>query len=237
MLRSHTAGRLGAIVLVAAQLIYLAGETIAALAWKTPPYSYAFNYVSDLGVPGPPSEAFGQLVYSPLAGVMNAGFFLYGALSITATLLLVRPNGDIRGLVLGALGLCFGAGGILLALFPGSQFSIESGLIILHTLGALLAIAAGNVLSIAVAVFRRRLGVPLPLAVISLILGIVGLVFFVIFQFVARADGTQLIGLVERGAIYPFVATQLLFGVGLLLSSQRSRQPGARPQAVEQVRV
>jgi hypothetical protein len=38
-----------AALFILAGLQYLATEAITALAWKTPPYNYAYNFISDLG--------------------------------------------------------------------------------------------------------------------------------------------------------------------------------------------
>lgn len=64
-------------LLVAGSAIFWLAEFIAAAAWTDPPYSYTYHYISDLGVRGP-STAFDQYMYSPLAWVMNTGFFLFG---------------------------------------------------------------------------------------------------------------------------------------------------------------
>ncbi|MDH6217508.1 hypothetical protein [Streptomyces pseudovenezuelae] len=42
---------LGAVVLVVNALQWVIAEAVTAGAWKTPPYSYGGNYISDLGVP------------------------------------------------------------------------------------------------------------------------------------------------------------------------------------------
>lgn len=64
--------------LVASGGIFFTAELIAAAAWTDPPYSYTHHFISNLGVHGP-ATAFGQFMYSPLAWVMNTGFFLFGS--------------------------------------------------------------------------------------------------------------------------------------------------------------
>ena len=73
MIQRRAAGAL----LVAGAGIFFLAEFIAAAAWTDPPYSYTYHYISDLGVHGP-VEALKQYMYSPLAWVMNTGFFLFG---------------------------------------------------------------------------------------------------------------------------------------------------------------
>ena len=61
---------------------YLASETIAAAAF--PGYSYARNYISDLGVAAA-RVIDGRSVHSPLALVMNLGLLCDGALFVVAS--------------------------------------------------------------------------------------------------------------------------------------------------------
>jgi hypothetical protein len=155
MIRTTGIGRLGALLLLAAPIVYLIGETVAALAWSDPPYNYVDDYVSSLTV--------------VLASVM----------------------------------VLFGIGGILLGLFPGSQHSVDTGLIVYHMLGAQLAIISGNTLAILVGAFRRHLNLSRPVAVLTIVLGTVGLVFLAAFLIDVRAGINVMIGLVERGPSIP----------------------------------
>ena len=59
-----------AVAWLSAGLAYLTLEAVAAAAFR-PHYSYARNFISDLGVPGD---------HSPLAWLMNLGFCLQGSL-------------------------------------------------------------------------------------------------------------------------------------------------------------
>jgi hypothetical membrane protein len=228
MIRTTGAGRLGALLLLAAPIVYLIGETVAALAWTSPPYDYLDDYVSSLGVAGPLSHAFGQTMNSPLAAVMNTGFILYGILTITAGGLLLRLGSGVRPVILAILIVAFGIGGILLGLVPGSQHSVDSGLIVYHTLGAQLAIISGNTLAILVGAFRRRLHLSRSVAAVTIVLGTIGLVFLVAFLIDVRAGINITIGLLERGAIYPFVATHIILGACLLTRFRRSTRHPVR---------
>ena len=67
---AKNASRYAAAAWLAAGLIYLASEAVAAVAFR-PSYSYTGNFISDLGVPGG---------HSPLAWLMNLGFCVQGAL-------------------------------------------------------------------------------------------------------------------------------------------------------------
>src|ERR1700753_1047918 len=80
--------RAAALLLLVSALLYFVCEAIAAAAWQHPSYSYAHNYTSDLGVPGPPSVLMGRVISSPLAGVMNIGGFIgHGVVFLAAALL------------------------------------------------------------------------------------------------------------------------------------------------------
>ncbi|WP_437044004.1 DUF998 domain-containing protein [Streptomyces sp. enrichment culture] len=126
----------GALLLIAAPLLYVAAEAVAAAAWTNPPYNYVYDYVSNLGVPGPRSEAFGQIQHSPLAVVMNAGFITYGLLIVAAAAFLLRARCGRGALTLMGVAVAFGLGAVLLGFFPGSRAAVEDGRIVFHTLGA-----------------------------------------------------------------------------------------------------
>lgn len=193
-------------VLVAAPVVFFLAEFIAAAAWTDPPYSYTFHYISNLGVRGP-SEALGQVMNSPLAWVMNTGFFLFGMLSLTGVAMLRGVRGRRRWAVLVPATL-LAAGGILLAVFPGSAEALANGTDAYHGLGALAAIVGGNVLVIVLGRLRRLIGVARRPGGAMVWLGAFGLVSMVGFLAVAGSGANVLIGLVERCAVYP-----LLFGL------------------------
>ncbi|MEU4241787.1 DUF998 domain-containing protein [Actinoplanes sp. NPDC026619] len=182
-------GRRAGTTLVAGGIIYLLAEFIAAAAWTDPPYSYTYHFISDLGVHGP-STGFGQYMYSPLAWVMNAGFLLFALAALVGVALL-------RDRVATALAVPLAAGMTLVALFPGSGEAIENGTAAYHGLGAFAAFICGNILVMRLG--RRWLG----------IVGLAGVVAFM----VDMSTGGILIGLIERGAVYPVVFG--LISVGL----------------------
>ena len=87
-------------------------ETVAASAWETPAYSYAFNFISDLGAPDC-STFQGREICSPLHTVMNAGFIVQGVLFVVASVLLQRlASGRARNIYL-AIALIYGVGMVL----------------------------------------------------------------------------------------------------------------------------
>jgi hypothetical membrane protein len=217
MIRHTAAARAGGIALVIAPLVYIVAETIAALAWTNPRYDYLYNFVSDLGVPGPRQVAFKQTIDSPLAAVMNAGFITNGVLVFLAATLLLRFSAGLRPRLLTVLALMFGAGLCLVAVVPGSQHSVDTGRIVFHLVGAALAIVCGNLVSILIGAFRDQLDMPGSFAAAVVALGIAGLVFYGIFIALDSSGATANLGLFERLSIYPIAVAHLTLGVGALV--------------------
>lgn len=198
-------------LLIAGPSVYLLAEFVAAAAWTNPPYSYTYHFISNLGVRGP-SELMGQYMLSPLAGVMNTGFFLFGLMIASGFLLLRGLSGWRRALVVGSAAL-LAVGGVLLALNPGSAEAMEHGSG--HALGAMAAFIGGNLLSIGVGIMHQRVGLPSKLGHALFAAGMVGLCAMVTY-FVELGCGLNvLLGLVERAIVYPFLFGIVCMGVTL----------------------
>lgn len=214
-----------AIALLAAVVVFLVAETVAAAAWKNPAYSYTDDFVSDLGVPGPAVNFKGHIVHSPLAAVLNAGFVLNGVLVIVAAVLLLRTRGQGRlarwqlRLVIG-----YGLGLFIAASFPESP----AWRFPLHAVGASLIMTCGNVATFLTGRLGARLGLPTWLARAFMVLGAVGVIAFLLVQVDATVvDSSALppnIGTLERLAAYPLIATELVVGIALLVDSARLRR-------------
>ncbi|GAA1645387.1 DUF998 domain-containing protein [Actinoplanes couchii] len=184
--------------------IYFTAEFITAAAWTDPPYSYTYHFISNLGVHGP-ATVLGQFMYSPLAWLMNTGFVLFG-LAVLAGVLMLRGLPTGRRLALVTTAAVLAVGSTLVALFPGSD---EDSL--WHGLGALAAFGGGNTLAILLGRAHRQLGISQRLGRTLVILGILGFVSLALYLTVATSTGV-LIGLTERGVIYPFLIGFLLLG-------------------------
>jgi hypothetical membrane protein len=208
--------RAGAALLLLSAVTYFVSEAIAAAAWRHPRYSYAHNYISDLGVPGPPSVLMGRVIDSPRAVVMNTGGFIgHGVLFLAAALLLaplLTGRGRVAALVLAVL---HSAGIIMVGVVHGSAYSIAHGLFIYHSIGANLAIVGGNLLSIMAGEAVRRRGAPHWFGVISAVLG--GLGFVSLGLLALRTSVPD--GVFERGAVYSIFAWDLFAGAVLLHAS------------------
>jgi hypothetical membrane protein len=166
---------LGGRALVTAPAVYVVAEAIAAAAWTHPPYGYAENYVSDLGVTGPRETFLGHDIYSPLAPVMNAGFIADGLLALLAAILIVRFQAGRRAKAIWILSVLFAAGLTLVGVFHGSKLSQQAGTIGFHFLGAPVAIIAGNVITILAGTGAAALGLHPRLGRPLIILGITGI--------------------------------------------------------------
>jgi hypothetical membrane protein len=199
-------------VLMASAGIYFTAEFIAAAAWKDPAYSYTHHFISNLGVHGP-TTAFGQLMYSPLAWVMNTGFVLFGLTAFTGVVLLRGLSRRRRGVYL-FLAALLAAGGVTLGFFPGSGETAADG-VDYHALGAFAAFVSGNVLSILLGGAHRSLGFSRRLGIGLRVAGVYGLVSIPAYLAVASSEAGTLIGLVERGIVDPFLIGFLVVGAAL----------------------
>ncbi|MDG4773264.1 DUF998 domain-containing protein [Solwaraspora sp. WMMD792] len=207
------------IVLIAGGLAFFIAELIAAAAWTDPPYSYTYHYISNLGVHGP-TEGFGQLMHSPLAWVMNTGFFLFGIVLFCGTAMLPGMHG-LRGWTVRAVAFLMAAGGVLLAFFPGTGETPDSGAIDFHSVGALLGIVSGNVLIIILGRAHRQAGIAAATGRAMTVLGVFGLLSLVGFLAIAGSSAS-LIGLVERCAVYPLLVGFICAGKSIKDGNGRS---------------
>ncbi|MBW8172926.1 DUF998 domain-containing protein [Ornithinimicrobium sp. Arc0846-15] len=218
--RLSTAGLLW----LAAGAVYAGCEAIAARAY--PGYSYARNYISDLGVPYP-GVYEGRVQDSQLAGVMNFGFIAEGALMLAGTLVAVRLLTS-RGVGAGLVGLAgvHAVGITLVALFPAGELSSELTLQ-LHVTGAGMSIVAGNLLIISAGLASRALKAPRWYAVGSVALGVTGLVSLVMLLVVSGSTSIDLLpdGVWERGAVGAITLWQI--GTGVLLLVKRPGRSGS----------
>lgn len=194
----------GALCFSLGGLQYLLAEKLSALSWVNPRYSYSQNYISDLGIP----------FRSPLHNLMNSGFAIEGVLFFIACWLLCHNFNGIGRVVFIATGLIHAVGGVMIALFHSGG---ETTGLTLHQVGAVMAIAGGNLCLITVgcvmcfnAGFRRY-------GALSLILGCLGLLCMVTITY-----NIFPIGIIERASVYPITLWQILTGLGLLINSRRA---------------
>jgi hypothetical membrane protein len=213
---------LGAAVLVVNAVQWVVAEAITAAAWTDPPYSYATNYISDLGVPDCGTQFQGRDLCSPMHPLMNTSFVLEGILFATAVVLLSRlVTGRARRVVV-ALAVAHGVGMVLVGLFHGSADGADYSLA-LHVGGAAVGILCANTLAI-MAGSLRGLGLPPAYRVFSIAVGVLGLLSEAL-----TGLSTSTAGMFERGGVYSWLLWSVVTGTLLLVRHLH------RPAVVENV--
>ncbi len=206
--------RAAGILWIAAAVVYVGTEAVAARVF--PGYSYAQNYISDLGVPEV-GMFDGRFLDSPLSAVMNAGFIAQGVLFLLATLLAARGRPGRLAIPWAILAALHAVGITLVAVFHGGPQAAASGTIVLHVVGAGLAIVCGNLASIAggLAIGGRVF------RVFSVAIAVIGLGCLVGLQtsppVPALPDGVW-----ERGSVYAITAWELVAGILLVARTRRA---------------
>ncbi|HEY0228600.1 MAG TPA: DUF998 domain-containing protein [Mycobacterium sp.] len=197
----------GAALWIVAAVGYLALEAVAAAGF-VPAYSYARNYISDLGVNA----------ISPRSCLMHAAFYLQGILFFLGGVLIAGvPESPRARVFLGLLG-ANSIGNIVIG-------TVHSGNV--HRAGAALAIVGGNTAILAgSAVIATVAGWP-RYRLISTALATVGLLSLLMLLINSGTSKACLLpdGVWERGSVYSITAWQLLTA-GYLLSVRR-RTPAA----------
>ena len=235
--RNITAG-----ALLLGSAVYLAAEGIAAAAWKSPTYSYADNWISDLGS-ATAGEFQGRELNSPQHAVMNAGFIIQGLLVGLAIVLLSRTLVGRTKRFTAVMGPLIAVGYILVGTFHGSLQAQQNGTLPLHFTGAALAIFGGNVVALVLGLHWRKTTATRTLGFLSIVVGSLGLLSAVALMSTFNADVPS--GLIERGSVYTIVLWELLLAAALLrrpfTAATSTVAPGAtaRPRstgALERVR-
>jgi hypothetical membrane protein len=204
-----------AIVLVVNTVQWVVTEAVTAAAWTDPPYSYATNYISDLGVPDCGTQFQGRALCSPLHSLMNGSFIAEGVLFAVGVVLLARLLTGRARVVGIALGLVHGVGMVLVGLFHGSADGPSAGLVI-HVGSAGVAIVCANTLAI-MAGALRQLELPVAYRRFSIAVGAAGLISEAL---VGVSPATA--GLFERGGVYSWLLWGLVTGVLVVLRPRRS---------------
>jgi hypothetical membrane protein len=194
-----------AVAWLSAGLAYLTLEGIAAVAFR-PHYSYAHNFISDLGIPS---------ASSPLAWLMNTAFGVQGTLFLLGAILTVRAVDARRAGLFVTLAAANAAGNLLIAAFHSGPASHANGTAWVHAIGAVLAIVGGNAAVLAgsriVSGWHGK---------VSVALGAFGLLSFALFVIELKASSALPLGVWERCSVYSITAWQLLIAAWLL-----SRRP------------
>ncbi len=213
-----------AVLWIAAAVLYLVAEAVSAAAF--PGDSYATNYISDLGVPDV-GLFQGREIDSPLHALMNTAFILHGLLFATAAIAAGRgsmPRRTRRWFI--GLAIVHATGMILVGVVPGSQTNADSGIIVMHVLGAAMAIIAGNAVAIVAGISLLR-SHSRWLGSASVALGALGLVGLVMLLIDSNSSAISLLpdGVWERIAVYAILVWELLVGITVLATRRRVEAP------------
>lgn len=225
--RAPRTGRAAAACWIAAGLVYVGTEAVAAAAF--PGYSYATNYISDLGIPQ--VETFGgRAIDSPLHAVMNTGFVLHGVLFVAAALLAAAVLGSAHRRTFLALALTHGVGIVLVGVVHGGQVNADNGLGDVHGLGAAMAIVGGNLTAIVAGLAARRSDGLRRLGTVCVTLGVVGLLSALALVLDSGSSSVDVLpdGVWERLAVYTITAFELLVGVVTLARLRRHETTATR---------
>lgn len=211
----------GALWLLAA-MAYLMSEAIAAAAF--PGYSYAHNYISDLGVPYD-AMIDGRTIHSPMASVINfGGFILDGLLSAAAAIAAMFAMGERRraGSLFLVLAIVHSLGSILVGTVHSGDREVSADIAQFHVIGAAMAILGGNCATIAAASLSRRLGASPVYRFASLTLAICGLLGLALLEG-NRAGGMTIApdGVLERASVYAITFWKVLTGLTILIVTSR----------------
>ena len=198
---------LGPCVFISSALYFYA-QIAAAWVFK-PTYSLVNNTISDLGNTGCMRSKSGKYILcSPHHDLMNAAFFLLGAVMVVGSLLLYQEfkekggaeqNAAFIGFTLMSIG---GVGAIIVGAFP------ENTIYYMHIAGAGMAIGGGN---LGIFVLGAVLKVPEAMRRYMLVfstISVTALVLFASHKYFGIGAGS-----IERVAAYPETIWLITFGL------------------------
>jgi hypothetical membrane protein len=205
-----------AAVWIAAGLSYLILEAIAAAGFR-PNYSYAHNFISDLGVTSR-GMFHGRMIDSPLASLMNTAFYLQGTLFLAGAVLIVRAFETHKAALFLTLAATNAVGNFLVATIHSGPIAQANGTSWVHATGAVLAILGGNAAILAGSSIVRNVSGPWYRGV-SAGLALLGLLSFTLLVIGLKASTRNILppAVWERCSVYSITAWQM-FTAGYLLT-------------------
>jgi hypothetical protein len=205
----------GAALWVVAAVGYLILEAAAAASFE-PCYSYARDYISDLGITGG-GIIRGRMIDSPRAYLMQIAFYLQGFLFFAGALLIVGFPDSRRARTFLGLAAVNAVGNIVVG-------TVHSGTV--HVAGAALAIVGGNTAILVGAAVFGPLGGHRWYRIISKSVSALGLLSLTMLMVNSATQRANLLpdGAWERGSVYSITAWQLLTAACLLTTRRIRRQ-------------
>jgi hypothetical membrane protein len=191
---------------------YLILEAVAAAGYE-PVYSYARNYISELGVNG--ELVHGRMSGSTRSYLMHTAFYLQGILFFLGALLIVGVPDSRRARIFLGLVAANAVGNIVIG-------TLHSGK--LHRVGAALAIVGGNTAILAGSAIVATIGGHRWYRRISKIVAALGLLSLMMLLINLATSKANVLpdGVWERGSVYSIIIWQLLTA-GCLLTIRRQR--------------
>ncbi len=205
----------GAAVWVVAATAYLVLEAVAAASFE-PCYSYARDYISDLGLTGG-GMVHGRMINSTRAYLMQIAFYLQGILFFTGALLIVGVPDSRRARAFLGLVAVNAVGNIVVG-------TVHSGKV--HVVGAALAIVGGNTAILAGSAVIGIVGGHRWYRSISKVIAALGLLCLTMLMVNSATTKSNLLpdGTWERGSVYSITIWQLLTAASLLTIRRSRRQ-------------
>jgi hypothetical membrane protein len=197
----------GAVLWIVAAVGYLILEAIAAAGFE-PGYSYARDYISDLGVT-PGGLVHGRMIDSPRAGLMHTAFYLQGILFFLGALLIVGVPDSRRARVFLGLLAANAVGNVVVG-------TVHSGKV--HVAGAALAIVGGNTAIVTGSAVLGTVSGHHWYRSISTLVAALGLLCLIMLMVNSATTKANLLpdGAWERGSVYSITMWQLLTAACLL---------------------
>ena len=195
---------------IAAGGAYLILEAIAAKGFRQP-YSYAQNYISDLGV----------VARSPLAYLMNTAFYLQGTLFFVGAVLVARAVQSRKAGLFRTFAAMNAIGNIVVGTIHGGPVAKVDGAAWVHSAGAALAIVGGNMAILAGSAIIRSAGAARWYRAASVGLAVLGLVSLTMLGINSKVEAISVLpdGVWERGSVYSIIVWQMVTAVVLWRSS------------------
>lgn len=218
--RRRLSAAIAAAAWIAAGLGYLILEAVAAAGFRHH-YSYAHNFISDLGVTSR-GMFQGHMIDSPLAYLMNTAFYLQGTLFLVGALFMVRAFGTHQAELFVTLAATNAVGNILVAAVHSGPNAQTDGTTWVHDTGALLAIIGGNAaILVGSSIVPNLSGRPWYRGV-SAGLGVVGLLSFILLVIESKIAAIDIVppAVWERCSVYSIIAWQMFTAAYLLTRSR-----------------
>jgi hypothetical membrane protein len=204
----------GSALWVGAAVGYLVLEAAAAASFE-PSYSYARDYISDLGITA--GLVRGRMIDSPQAHLMHIAFYLQAILFFAGAVLIVGFPKSRSARIFLALIAANAVGNIVVG-------TVHTGKV--HVVGAALAIVGGNMAILAGSTVVRRIGDRRWYRNISKLVASLGLLCLTMLLVNSATMKSNLLpdGAWERGSVYSITIWQLLTSAGLLTVPRSQRQ-------------